>query len=271
MTRSKRIFIIAALAAIIAASCGSDPVTVTDGTEPGGSNPAGTSSVDGSWILTDGTVDDTTIAILDDYAVTMVIDGGEVGGRAACNSYGGFVTIDGESFAVEALSWTEMGCEPEPMELEGQFLQGIGLVDTAVVSGDTATLSGEGVRFTFALEPPVPTADLIGPVWVLNTIIQGDTASSTHSSAEPATLQLDADGSFVGSTGCRRISGDYVVTGASLQFPSWGADGTCPTDIESQDNSVVSVIESSVTVTIDGTRLTLTAPGGEGLSYRLEQ
>ncbi len=271
MTRSKRFFFIAALAAIIAASCGDTTTTVADDSAAGGANPSGTSAIDGSWVLTNGTIDGTAMALLVDYTITMVIGGGEVGGRAACNSYGGFVAISGESFRVEALAWTEMGCEPAPMELEAQFLQGIGLVDTAVRSGDTATLTGDGVQFIFAVEPPVPAAELIGSTWVLDTILQGDTASSTISSAQPATLRLDPDGTFTGSTGCREISGDYVVTGALLQFSSWGADGTCPGDIESQDNSVVSVIESDLKVAIDGTRLTLTAPGGEGLSYRLEQ
>ena len=272
MTRSIR-FLAAttALVALLASACGGDSTTETGDRDDAAPNPAGTSLIDGSWILTSGSIDGETMTLVDDYTITMVIAGGEIGGRAACNSYGGFVAIGDASFALDALSWTEMGCEPAPMELEGQFLQGISLVDTAARSGDTARLTGPGVSFDFALVPPVPTAQLIDSTWVLDTIIQGETASSTTTSAEPATLRLDGDGTFVGSTGCRRVSGDYVVSGSSLQFTSWGADGNCPTELQSQDSSVVSVLEGDIGVTIDGNRLTLTVAGGEGLAYRLEQ
>jgi heat shock protein HslJ len=271
MIRSKRFLAATALLAILAGACGSDSITAAGDSGGSAPNPTGPNIIDGSWILTSGTVDEEPMTLIDDYTVTMVITGDEIGGRAACNSYGGFVAIGDTSFAVDALSWTEMGCTPAPMELEGQFLQGISMVDTATRSGDIATLTGPGVSFDFALVPPVPTAELVGSTWILNTIIQGETASSTATNAEPATLRLDADGTFVGSTGCRRVSGDYVVSGSSLQFTSWGADGTCPAELKSQDNSVVSVLEGDISVAIDEIRLTLTVPGGEGLSYRLDQ
>lgn len=271
MIRSKRFLAATALLAILAGACGSDSITATGDSDGSAPNPTGPNIVDGSWILTNGSVDEEPMTLIDDYTVTMVIADGEIAGRAACNGYGGSVAIDDTSFALDALSWTEMGCEPAPMELEGLFLRGISQVDTVTRSGDIANLTGPGVSFDFALVPPVPTAKLIGSTWVLNTIIQGETTSSTATNAEPATLRLDADGTFVGTTGCRRVSGDYVVSGSSLQFTSWGADGTCPAELETQDSSVVSVLEGDISVAIDGTRLTLTVPGGEGLAYRLEQ
>jgi hypothetical protein len=48
----------------------------------------------------------------------------------------------------------------------------------------------------------------------------------------------------------------------------FGAHGECGADVEDQDGRVVSVLGDGFTVEIDGDRLTVTAAGGEGLSYK---
>jgi heat shock protein HslJ len=217
--------------------------------------------------LAAGTVDGTRLALDDRYRVTMTIEGGDIGGRAACNSYGGTLAVSDGAVTVGDLAWTEMACEPAVMEIESAFLNGLMRVRTATRTTDTASLSGEGVEFSFTLLTPVPTADLIGVTWVLDTIIEGDTASSTVTAAHPATLHLDPDGTFEGSTGCRAVSGEYVVAGDTVRFTSFGAAGECPTDLARQDGHVIAVLEDAFTVSIDGNRLTLTARGGAGLSY----
>jgi heat shock protein HslJ len=157
------------------------------------------------------------------------------------------------------------------MEIESGFLRGLLRVTAATRVDDTASLTGDRVEFTFELLPPVPTAELTGVTWVLDTIIQGDTTASTTAGAEPATLFLDADGTFTGGTGCRDISGEYVVVGDTVQFTSFGAEGECGSAVERQDGQVISVLEGGFTAAIDGNRLTVTAPGGEGLSYTTGQ
>ena len=163
-----------------------------------------------------------------------------------------------------------MGCEADVMELEQQFLGGLAAVTDAARIDDTASLNGEGVAYTFEALQPVPTAALVGETWVLDTLISGPAASSTVSNAAPATLLLSADGTFTGSTGCRTISGVYVVTGDTVQFTSWSASGDCEPEVEAQDSQVISVLEAGFVAEIDGARLTVTVDGGEGLSYTLE-
>ncbi len=241
------------------------------GDTSGGSNEGDAPGVNGDWVLVSATVDGETLALNDRYRVTMTIDGSEINGRAACNGYGGSVSIQDGTFFLGEVFLTAMGCEPEVMVIESMFMQGLSNVTSATRSGDTALLTGDGVDYKFEIVPPVPTADLIGPTWVLDAIIRGDTASSTTSTADPATLSFDPDGTFTGGTGCREISGRYVVTGDTVQFTSFGAVGECGSEVESQDGQVISVLESGFTVEINGNRLTVVAPGGEALSYRLEQ
>ena len=249
---------------LVVAACGDKPLLSDDGS-------GDTARLDGAWVLVVGTVDGMTLALNDQYRVTMTIEGSEISGRAACNGYGGSVSIEDGTFFLNEVFLTAMGCEPEVMEIESIFMQGLSNVTSATRSGDTALLTGDGVDYTFEIVPPVPTADLIGPTWVLDTIIQGETASSTTSTADPATLSFDPDGTFTGGTGCREISGEYVVTGDTVQFTSFGAAGECGSEVQSQDGQVISVLESGFIVEVDGNRLTVTAPGGEGLSYRAEQ
>jgi heat shock protein HslJ len=230
----------------------------------------GDQSFDGAWVLTSASVDGASITLLDEYSATLTVEGTQIGGRAACNSYGGDATIDGTAFATGLLMQTMMACEPQVMELEATYLAALGRVTSATRSNDALRLLGNGVELDFELEPPVPTEALVGVTWVLDSLLQRDAVSSTTEGAEQATLVLNADGSFTGHTGCRELSGEYIVSGATVQLTSFSAEGECRDQYRFQDNVVISVLESGFSTSIDGNRLTIGAPGGEGLVYRLE-
>lgn len=253
-----------AMASVVVA-CGSDDgETATDEDTATGSDGGGESFV-GQWQLADGTLDGDPIPMIDGYRITMTLGAdGSIGGTAACNSYGGTYDLDGSSITIGELSWTEMGCEPAVMESEAAFLAGLQRQVQLARSGTELTMTGDGAELRFSEVPPVEPAELIGTTWVLDTIIDGDTASSVQ--GEP-TLFLDADGTFSATTGCRDLGGSYLIDGDALMFPEMRADGDCPEQLQRQDSSVISVLENA-RVDIDGTRLTLSAAGNEGLGYR---
>ncbi len=246
-----------------------DDNSVDDGTMP--------ETVDGSWVLTSGHLDGVPIALVDGWDVTMTIDGATIGGTAACNGYGGSVAVGDEfelggSFSVGELSWTEMGCEPTVMEFEQQFLQALQAVDSYELAG-TLTLgqAGAGTSLIFEPLPPVPTADIIGTTWVLDTVIEGDAATNVPGT-ENATLTLKADGTLVGSTGCRQLEGEWVIAGAEIVFTTFAAiddpaAGQCAPDAERLDGFIVTVLGDGFTADVDGQRLTVMSRGNEGLSY----
>ncbi len=261
-----------AVLAVLATACGDASLVDAGSDTDNGSGSDGIvvdgHGLDGSWILSSGTLANTPIDLLADHPVTMTIEGSEIGGRAACNHYGGTLSAEDGAFGVGDLAWTEMGCEPAIATVEAQFLEAFQNATAAHRDGDELRLTGVEVELLFTIVAPIPTAELVGTTWVLDTLLSGDAASSTISGAEPATLVLAEDGTFTGHTGCRSLAGEYLVTSGFLQFPSWGADGVCPTEFQSQDSAVVSVLEDGLEVLIDGDRLTLHGPGGDGLSYR---
>lgn len=226
---------------------------------------------DGAWELASGTHQGAAIPILQSHPITMSIGGDAIGGTAACNSYGGNVMIGaGGSFSIgDGVAITEMACMPiEVMEAEQAFVAALVDADRITRTGDTIRLTGPDTDLTFTLIPPVPTADLVGTVWVLDGLISADAVTSV--SGDRATLILSADGTFEGETGCRTFSGEYVVAAGEVQFTNFGANGECDAELRDQDSRVISALEGGFRVEIVGDRMTTRASGDEGLSYRAE-
>ena len=219
----------------------------------------------GSWVLASGVGDGTEITLVDGYRITLTIEEGAIDGIAACNLYGGDIEIADGSLELGPLSVTERGCEPAVMVSEQAYLAALASADTIARDGLELVLSAPGTVLRFEALPPVPTAELVGTVWVLETLIEGDAATSV--SGEPATLKLGDDGTFSGSTGCRTLSGSYVVRGDEVVSTNLSAEGDCPSGLEAQDDHVVTVLGDGFTVSIDGDRLTLSAEGGLASVY----
>jgi heat shock protein HslJ len=224
------------------------------------------SSIEGAWELEGGFIDGRPISIVDGYPITLTIEDGTLSGRAACNGYGGTYTLASGRLTLGDLAWTEMACMPtDVMTSEADYLAALIRVDT-VEMGSSLSLTGDDAELVFAALDPVPVSDLVGTVWVLDSLIQGDAVSSVG--GERATLELFTDGSLIGSTGCRSLRGEYVVSGATVSFTTFGADGECPVDLKDQDSLVVTVLGDGFSVSIDGDTLTVTSMGNEGLIYK---
>lgn len=245
--------------------------------EPAGEEPTG-EVLDGDYDVIELMIDGERIDLPDDRRVTMSIDGATIGGIAACNSYGGTLRSDpvagGGTFAVGELSWTEMGCEPDVMVVEQAFLAALQAVDSyEVADGLYLAATGAPTGFRLTRQAVVADADLVDTTWVLDTVIS-DGAASNSAAMAAASLVFAADGALEGSTGCRRLVGVWALDGSVLSIPDLAAvadptAGECSSEEERLDGIVIGVVESGTTVRIDGDRLTLTAPGGEGLSYRV--
>lgn len=262
--------------ALLAAACGADGSVASPGDVTSTTTQAQTTSTTsasdldvipadspvGDWLLVDG------IKLVDDFPITMSISDTTVGGRAACNSYGGTVVVDGSAISFDEFSWTEMGCEQPVMEAERDFLEALLAVTEFASDDHRLTLSGPEGNLVFEPVAPTPTAALIDTTWTLDTLIEGEAASSV--AGEPATLLLAADGTFTASTGCRTLSGDWLDGGGVIIVPNMSAEGECSDDLWKQDSRVISVLEDEFRAEVQGDRLTLTSMGGDGLVYRAE-
>lgn len=143
---------------------------------------------DGDWRLTAG------VALVDGYPIAMSISDTEVTGRAACNSYFGVVAVNGSAISFAEMGQTAMGCEPAVMAAERAFLTALGLVESFEYAEGGLVLSSLEGDLVFHEVVPVPTAQLVGTGWVLETLIEGETASTV--AGDTATLLLTADGTL---------------------------------------------------------------------------
>ena len=224
----------------------------------------------GSWELSSGSVNGAEIPIVDDHPITLTIEGAEIGGTAACNSYGGRLTVTDGRLEIRDLGMTAMGCEEPAMAAEAAYTAALTAVESIGGEGGELVMSGPDVELRFSALAAPPTAELVDTVWVLETLFVGDVASSPL--GEPATLELRSDGTFIGSTGCRSFSGEWHEQGEQIIAPSWGMDDQeCPADLSQQDGHVVSVIGDGFVPSVVEDLLTLTDPGGVGLVYRAEE
>ena len=160
-----------------------------------------------------------------------------------------------------------MLCHPaEVMASEAAYIFAIQRIDLAALDGEVLVLTGPEVELRFAALPPVPEQALIGTVWVMDGLIDRDSVTTVQ--GENLTLELSEAGTLTALTGCRTLTGTYVVVGDEIKTPQLGAEGQCTAELAAQDSRVVTVFEGGFTVEIDGNSLTLTASGNEGLLYR---
>lgn len=227
------------------------------------------SDILGGWQLESGIVDGQPLALVGSHPVTIELAEDRYGGTAACNSYGGAYFISGSSVDFGLADITEMACEPAGvMELERSYIETLFEIDEILVEDGLLKLTGPGSELVFSALAPPATAELLGTVWVLDGLIEGESVASA--SGDRATLEFFSDGSFIASTGCRSLTGTYRQTATGIVSANMTAGGECTAELVQQDSHVVTVLEGSYQIAIEGDLLTLTIPGDEGLVYRAE-
>lgn len=264
-----RIGLIASVALVLSA-CGGQAVvptpTAPTSNDPSPSVGAGGDPI-GSWELREGTGPGGPIDLVDDFPITLDIAGARITGRA-CNDYGATIVPVGDGIELRELAMTAMACVDERiMDAEAAYSAALQGVRRISMDGGDLMLTGPGIELRFVRLPEVPTADLVGTTWTLESVFVGDVAASPM--GEPATLLLRGDGTFSGSTGCRGFDGAWIEATGQIQATSLSMDeAECPAELANQDSHVVSVIGDGFVPTVDGQLLTLTDPGGIGLVYR---
>lgn len=135
--------------ALLLGACGG----ANDTAEPGGTAPPAASSPEGDWVLVEGEAPGGPVPVIEGSPITLTIEGTELSGTAACNSYGGTADLDDERFRPRDLHATEMACDPpEVMDSEQAYLEAFRDVESHQHRDDELVLDGDGVRLVFAAD-----------------------------------------------------------------------------------------------------------------------
>jgi heat shock protein HslJ len=143
----------------------------------------------------------------------------KLGVRAGCNQMNGTFSIDDTTLVVSDLAQTEMACEPDRMALDTTVSTLLGGRPTIDMTGETVNITSAATALTLVdIESVDPAPPLAGTVWTLDTLIDGDVASSVPNGLpKPITLVLNANGQFSINTGCNGVGGTYTRTDETLR------------------------------------------------------
>lgn len=110
---------------------------------------AGPVSLEGDWQLASGTVDGAPFPVVAASPITLIVQGTEIRGQAACNQYGGTLSVVDGGPRLAMTSMTEMACEEPAMAAEAAFGAALPRVTAAASDGERLTLTGQGLELVF--------------------------------------------------------------------------------------------------------------------------
>ena len=267
------------------AACGSDePATTStddggattssepDGAEPGNTEPApvdGVPDLDGRTFVAQ-TV--TGYDLVEGSELRLTFEDGRLSVNAGCNTIGGGYVVEGATlrFDGDAAS-TQMACE-EPLMAQDTWISGLLTEGMEVaLSNDELTLSSDDV--TIELQDATvaePAAPIVGTTWTLDTLIEGESASSLPAGMDAPTLEIADDGAVTVFAGCNRGGGSATVAddGSSIDFgPLATTRMACEGDRGTVETLVLTVLDGEVAAEVTADRLTLTN-GDRGLVFQ---
>ena len=203
--------------------------------------------------------------------LNFVADGHRLGAQAGCNQMGGPASFEGEHLVVDDLATTEMGCDPPRHAQDDWLARFLTSRPGWSRSGSTLTLDNGTTRIVLEdREVADPDRPLRGTKWVVDTIVDRDTASSVPDGVE-AVIAFDNDNRFGGNTGCNGMGGNAIVDEAKSTITFSEVITTkmaCDDDRMRVERAVLATLEGDITYRIDADVLRLDGPGGHGLRLR---
>jgi heat shock protein HslJ len=197
-----------------------------------------------------------------------------LGASAGCNSMGGPASFEGGKLVVDDLATTEMGCDPPRHAQDEWVADFLTSRPTWALDGPVLTLETGTARMVLEdRETADPDRPLRNTNWTVDTIIEGESASSVPAGAEAHLTLGDGDDRdrFAGHAGCNGMGGTSVVDekASTITFSEViTTKMACEDDRMRLERAVLATLDGPVTYRIDADRLHLDGPGGHGLILR---
>lgn len=183
--------------------------------------------------------------------------------NAGCNIFGATYRIEGGRLVVDGGAMTEMGCDLARDQQDQWLFAFLGSKPGVTLAGTDLTLdNGKTIMRLVDRTIAEPDLNIVGPVWTVTTIIDGDAASSVPAGAT-ATLTFGNDGSIEVNDGCNRGRGSWATEGAGIRVKDvFLTKMACDGPAGALESAVLAVINAgSITASIRGNVLTLSAAG----------
>jgi len=250
---------------VVLAACGQRPA----------GDPAGAPAPDPlrgkTFLATAVTEDGRPRALVAELSIQFT-DDGRVIARGGCNMMQGAVDTSAGKIVVNGgLASTEMGCAPE-LHDQDRFVAGVldGAPSWRLADDKLTITAGSTVVELAPRELVHPDRDLVGTTWVLDTVVDGQVASSTPAGAPPVTLVFDGS-KVTADTGCNGVSTDYTVSGDTITFDlAMTTKMACAPEIMRGEDAVVDALQGKARYEITADRLSLTSESGKGVQLHAQ-
>lgn len=230
-----------------------------------GGGAAGGEALGGTFHSTSVTEHGSPRVLVDGTRVELSFtDDGRVLARAGCNHMQGPVSLKDGRIGAGELSMTAMGCPDPRLHEQDEWLSKF-LGGSPSWRMDGANLVVADADTEIVLAPEVPVS-LEGGKWVLDTLINGETAASVPRGVV-ATLAFQ-DGRVEVEAGCNSGSARYRTDGSSVTFEELVlTDMACGAQEDSVEKVVTEALQGRVQYEVDGQRLTLKGGSGVGAGF----
>ncbi|WP_250288203.1 META domain-containing protein [Streptomyces atroolivaceus] len=270
-TQRMAVSVLAVLATLTLAACGTDPGTGAGSGDSGdgsGTVRTGPPVTGVHWTVSSLTVDGKKTAAPAGAHVEIGSDG-KATGSLGCNRFTAEAAVDGDKVTVGPGTTTEMACDEDVQAFEKAMGRAFsGELQAAVAGrGDAKTLTlttGAGDSIALTSEPPAPLA---GTAWKVTGLVTGSVAASLPAGTEDkAHLTFGKDGSVEGNLGCNSFHGKATVSGSTLTFgPLASTRKMCPGPEMDLERALQGVLEGRTTYEIEHRSLSIEAESGKGL------
>lgn len=257
-TLATLMFLLAATAG--AAACGGEEVATDDGSTSTSGGTAGTAAtLDAkTWVVQRISVDGALRPIVQDTTITLDFSAGRLAINAGCNSMSGPTRFDDATLTVSAMGSTEMACDRDRMDQDQFIADFFAQPVTVARKGDAGQLAQGGTTIDIAEQVPEPDVALEGTVWMLDTLLEGDTASSVSVSRRP-TLAIDDTGRADVFFGCNSGGGNVEIGDGTLTFgPLAMTRMACEAEAMQVEAAVARMLDGETAYEITGAQLTIT-------------
>ncbi|GHD79039.1 META domain-containing protein [Salinibacterium amurskyense] len=152
-----------ALAACAGPADSSDEPLIDNGPGPGQSveetpgEAMPIEGIEGTWVFADGTDPSGALTLDDAITVTLTITGDGLAGESTCNNYSATLTGAPDELTVGPVISTKRACTDAALtEFETRYLAALAATTTAIPTGGSLVLQGNGVNLNFLPSSSLP-------------------------------------------------------------------------------------------------------------------
>ena len=228
---------------------------------PGTSGPA----LEGTeWALQQLAVDAALTDVPSDVVATLFLQDGQASGAAACNTFSGDYTLDGDALTFGPMLSTMMVCEGEKASTEASYLAAFPLVASYSLDGEALSLldgSGDPVLAYAAV-----TAQPIAGSWTVTSYNTDRNDMAPPLTGSILTAVFGADGTIEGGAGCNHFSGPYTIDGDGIAIGPLAATlvACAPSELQDQETRYLDALLASDRWSQEAGVLELVDTGGVG-------